>query len=156
MNKPVRERFAANMIAADAAMARFNSAPVPHLIGGEWRLSLSGNTFRTLDPTTNESQATVAAAGPADIDAAAQAAVAAFPAWRATSPMKRRDILHAIADRIIARADEIALVESSDTGQPIRYMAKAALRGAENFRFFADKASVANDGLALRSRRQHR
>jgi 5-carboxymethyl-2-hydroxymuconic-semialdehyde dehydrogenase len=149
MNKPVRDRFAANIVAADAAMARFKSATVPHLIGGEWRLSISGNTFRTLDPATNEIQATVAAAGAADIDAAAQAAVAAFPAWRTAPPMNRREILHAIADRIIARADEIALVESCDTGQPIRYMAKAALRGAENFRFFADKVSAANDGLAL-------
>ena len=36
-----------------------------------------------------------------------------------------------------------------DTGQPIRYMAKAALRGAENFRFFADRAPGAGDGLSL-------
>ena len=62
---------------------------------------------------------------------------------------KRRKILHAIADAIEARADEIALVESSDTGQAIRYMAKAALRGAENFRFYADRAPEAQNGLSL-------
>ena len=62
---------------------------------------------------------------------------------------KRRAILHAIADAIEARAEEIALVESMDTGQPIRYMAKAALRGAENYRFFADRAPGAGDGLSL-------
>jgi 5-carboxymethyl-2-hydroxymuconic-semialdehyde dehydrogenase len=149
MNKPTKDRFAANLVAANSAMARFKSATVTHLIGGEWRLSLSGNTFRTLDPATNENQATIAAGDVADIDAAARAAAATFPAWRAISPMKRREILHAIADRIVAKADEIALVESSDTGQPIRYMAKAALRGAENFRFFADRAPAASDGLAL-------
>ena len=74
---------------------------------------------------------------------------AAFPAWRALPGAKRRAILHAIADAIEARAEEIALVESMDTGQPIRYMAKAALRGAENYRFFADRAPGAGDGLSL-------
>jgi 5-carboxymethyl-2-hydroxymuconic-semialdehyde dehydrogenase len=65
------------------------------------------------------------------------------------SVAKRQAVLRDIADRIEARADEIALVESSDTGQPIRYMAKAAIRGAENFRFFADRVPGARDGLAL-------
>jgi 5-carboxymethyl-2-hydroxymuconic-semialdehyde dehydrogenase len=41
------------------------------------------------------------------------------------------------------------VLESWDTGQPIRFMAKAALRGAENFRFFADRAPRARDGLNL-------
>ena len=67
----------------------------------------------------------------------------------ALSGAKRRAILHAIADAIEARADKIALVESCDTGQPIRYMAKAALRGAENFRFYADRAPGAGDGRAM-------
>jgi len=65
-----------------------------------------------------------------EIDRAARAAAAAFPAWRDLPGAKRRKVLHAVADAIEARAEEIALVESSDTGQPIRYMAKAALRGA--------------------------
>ena len=39
--------------------------------------------------------------------------------------------------------------KSSDTGQPIRYMAKAAVRGAENFRFYADRAPGAGDGLSM-------
>jgi 5-carboxymethyl-2-hydroxymuconic-semialdehyde dehydrogenase len=149
VNKAAQDQFASNVAAAAVAMARFKSGTVPHLIDGSWRLSVSGETFRTLDPTTNERQATVAAGDAEDIDAAARAAVTAFPAWRAVAPAKRREILHAIAERIIARADEIALVESSDTGQPIRYMAKAALRGAENFQFFAERALGACDGLAL-------
>jgi len=43
------------------------------------------------------------------------------------------------------------LVESWDTGQAIRFMSKAALRGAENFRFFADQAEGARDGQTLPS-----
>jgi len=64
---------------------------------------------------------------------------------------ERKKILHAIADGIVARADEIALCECWDTGQAFRFMSKAALRGAENFRFFADRAPSARDGQTLPS-----
>ena len=55
------------------------------------------------------------------------------------------------ADGIVARAEEIAILECLDTGQAMRFMSKAALRGAENFRFFADKAEGARDGQMLPS-----
>ncbi|TGD97037.1 5-carboxymethyl-2-hydroxymuconate semialdehyde dehydrogenase [Methylobacterium nonmethylotrophicum] len=128
-------------------MARFREDVVPHLIAGE-RVTGS-ETFDTLDPTTNGRQCTVAAGGAAEIDRAARAAADAFRAWRDVPGARRRTILHAIADAIEARADEIALVESADCGQPIRYMAKAAVRGAENFRFYADRAPDAQNGLSL-------
>ena len=139
--------LAANRARAAEFLRRFQTATVPHLIAGE-RVG-SAASFDTLDPATNETQASVASGGEAEIDAAAKAAAAAFPAWRALSGAKRRAILHAIADSIEARAEEIALIESSDTGQPIRYMAKAALRGAENFRFYADRAPGAGDGRSM-------
>ena len=53
---------------------------------------------------------------------------------------ERRAILHRVADPIESRREEIAFVECMDTGQPLRFMSGAALRGAENFRFFADRA----------------
>ncbi|MEE9313225.1 MAG: 5-carboxymethyl-2-hydroxymuconate semialdehyde dehydrogenase [Rhizobiaceae bacterium] len=84
-----------------------------------------------------------------DIDAAAKAAEAAFPAWRDMPGKERKKILHAVADAIVERAEEIALVESWDTGQAIRFMSKAALRGAANFRYFADMAEGARDGQTL-------
>jgi 5-carboxymethyl-2-hydroxymuconic-semialdehyde dehydrogenase len=139
----------ANLAKAEHALAQFKGTPIPHLIAGEPVASRSGRTFDTLSPVDNTPLATVAAGDAADIDAAAKAAAAAFPTWRAIPGARRRAILHAIADAIEARAEEIALIESMDTGQPIRYMAKAALRGAENYRFFADRAPGAGDGLAL-------
>jgi 5-carboxymethyl-2-hydroxymuconic-semialdehyde dehydrogenase len=141
--------LAANLDRAERALTQFRSAPVRHFIAGGAADSRSGRTFGTLCPVDNSVLATVAAGDADDIDAAAKAAAAAFPAWRAVSGAKRRAILHAIADAIEARAEEIALVESMDTGQPIRYMARAALRAAENYRFFADRAPSAGDGLAL-------
>ena len=63
----------------------------------------------------------------------------------------RKKIIHAVADAIVARADEIALCECMDTGQALRFMSKAALRGAENFRFLADRTPSARDGQNLPS-----
>jgi 5-carboxymethyl-2-hydroxymuconic-semialdehyde dehydrogenase len=141
--------FAANQVRAAEFLARFQSGVVAHFIDGAPAASRDGASFTTLDPATNQRQAEIAAGGEAEIDAAAKAAARAFPDWRAISGARRRAILHDIADAIEARADEIALVESSDTGQPIRYMAKAALRGAENFRFYADRAPGAGDGRSM-------
>ncbi|NND50218.1 MAG: 5-carboxymethyl-2-hydroxymuconate semialdehyde dehydrogenase, partial [Rhizobiales bacterium] len=84
-----------------------------------------------------------------DVDRACKAAANAFPAWAKVSGAERREILHNIADAIMANAREIALIESYDTGQALRFMSKAAIRGAENFRFFADKAPGARDGDSL-------
>ena len=139
----------ANLGKAEGYLAQFKRSPVKHLIAGEAVAGRSGKTFDTLSPVDNSVLAKVAAGDAADIDAAAKAAAAAFPAWRAIPGAKRRAILHAIADAIVARAEEIALIESMDSGQPIRYMEKAALRGAENYRFFADRAPGAGDGLSL-------
>ena len=141
--------LAANVDKAGGYLAQFKRGTVRHFIAGEPVEGRAGKTFETLCPVDNSVLAKVAAGDAADIDTAAKAAAAAFPAWRAVPGAKRRAILHAIADAIEARAEEIALVESMDTGQPIRYMAKAALRGAENYRFFADRAPGAGDGLSL-------
>jgi 5-carboxymethyl-2-hydroxymuconic-semialdehyde dehydrogenase len=148
MNKPVGDALASNIATAERHLARFRRKTVGHLIAGTADGG-AGAVLEDLSPVDNSVIAKVAAGGAADIDRAAKAAMAAFPAWAAIEGEKRREILHRIADRIEARADEIALVESSDTGQPIRYMSKAALRGAENFRFFADRAPSARDGLSL-------
>ena len=63
------------------------------------------------------------------------------------SASMRRKLLHRVADAIEDHADDIAVLECIDTGQAYRFMAKAAIRAAENFRFFADKCAEARDGL---------
>jgi 5-carboxymethyl-2-hydroxymuconic-semialdehyde dehydrogenase len=83
------------------------------------------------------------------VDAAADAAQAAFRSWRKVGGAQRRTILHKVADLIESRSEQIALVECMDTGQALRFMKKAAERGAENFRYFADRAPSAADGLSL-------
>ena len=130
-------------------LARFRERPLGHFIDGQPTDGAGGEAFDILDPSTGDVLGQALAGTASDIDAAAEAAKRAFGAWSQTSGKERGRVLHAIADAIVARADEIALVESLDTGQPLRFMSKAALRGAENFRFFADRAADAQNGLAL-------
>ena len=132
----------------DAHLTRFRSDGILNLIGGA-SLPGSGGTFETRSPVDDTLIAHVALGNAADIDRAAKAAKAAFPAWAAMDGAARKALLHRIADGIEARADEIALCECWDTGQPYRFMSKAALRGAENFRYFADLAPQARDGQSL-------
>jgi len=147
MNKPVANALTENIRKAQQYLARFKSSTVPHRIAGE---NVVGSaTFENFDPADNAVLCRVSSGGAHEIDLAAGAAEEAFRIWKDVPGERRRALLHQIADKIEARADEIALVESTDSGQAIRYMAKAALRGAENFRFYADKAPEARDGLSL-------
>ncbi|MFZ1816244.1 MAG: 5-carboxymethyl-2-hydroxymuconate semialdehyde dehydrogenase [Rhizobiaceae bacterium] len=135
----------------EAHLKRFQAGGIQNLIAGKTVPAVSGATFETRSPVDESLIANVAASDSDDIDRAAKAARAAFPAWAAVPGDRRKAILHAIADRIVVRAEEIALCECWDTGQAWRFMSKAALRGAENFRFFADLAPSARDGQSLPS-----
>ncbi len=140
-----------NIAKLDSYLDRFRTSGIMNLIGGETRPALSGATFETHSPVDETLICGVARSGAEDVDAAAAAAKDAFPAWRDMPALERKKILHRIADLIVERAEEIAFCECWDTGQALRFMSKAALRGAENFRFFADKALAARDGQNLQS-----
>ena len=145
----ISPKLAENLAKAGKVLARFEGGRLPHFISGKADEGRSRERFDNLSPIDNSVLCTVALGNAADVDAAAQAAKRAFPAWRELAGEERKRLLHRVADLIESREEEIALVESIDTGQPIRYMAKAATRAAENFRFFADRALQARDGLAL-------
>ena len=130
-------------------MERFAADVQGHFIGGRVCPGESGETFSNHCPADGALINRVAAGNEADIDAACSAAREAFPGWAAVSGERRAALLHGIADTIEARADEIALVESMDTGQALRFTAKAAERAAVNFRFFADRAPDARRGVSL-------
>ena len=138
-----------NLAKVGTCLARFRGAALGHFIHGEAVVGQSGETFENRAPTDGSLINEVLAGAPEDIDRAAHAAAVAFAEWRVWPGGQRRRLLHRIADAIEARAEEIALVESWDTGQPMRFMSKAAVRGAENFRFFADRAPEAGNGLSL-------
>jgi len=143
------EALAANVAKAGAYLKRFREQPLAHFIAGKAERGISQEIFDNLSPVDSKVINQVVAGDERDVDAAATAAEKAFPAWRAKTGEERRAILHKVADLIESRREEIAFVECMDTGQALRFMSGAALRAAENFRFFADRAPGASDGLSL-------
>lgn len=138
-----------NLTRLGVHLERFQKTGIQNLIGG--KDEAGSQTFETRSPVDESLIANVARGDASDIDRAAKAAKAAFPAWAAMPGKERKALLHKIADAIEARSDEIALCECWDTGQAMRFMSKAALRGAANFRFYADLAPGAQDGKSLPS-----
>ena len=143
--------LANNIRKLEGHIARFKSGGVLNHINGKSVAALSGETFDNYSPVDEALICKVAKSDVADIDAAAQAAHDAFPSWRDVAGAERKKILHRIADGIEARAEEIAFAECYDTGQALRFMSKAAIRSAVNFRFFGDMAPSARDGSNLPS-----
>ena len=141
--------FVDNEARATRYLSRFKKSVTGHFIDGEWVATQGQQTFTNLDPATNKSLGEIVAGTESDMDRACEAAANAFQDWSAMPGASRKKILHHFADLIESRADEIALVESSDCGQAIRFMKQAAIRGAANFRFFADKATEARNGQSL-------
>ena len=141
--------FQTNLADAEKLLARFRDGTLPHFIGGKHDAGRSGKTFDSLTPVDNSVIGPVAAGNADDIDAACKAAEAAFGEWAEMPGKERKKRLHKVADAIEANARDIALVESYDSGQAMRFMSKAAIRGAANFRFFADMAPNARDGQSL-------
>lgn len=143
-----------NLNRAEGYLKRFRETGVLNHINGDSVPAASGATFDTISPVDLKPIASVAKGGAQDIDRAVQAADKAFKTWSKTPGKERRAILIKVAEAIEARAEEIAFTECMDTGQALRFMSKAAIRGAANFRFFADKAPGAEDGIALRNENQ--
>jgi 5-carboxymethyl-2-hydroxymuconic-semialdehyde dehydrogenase len=131
-------------------LARFREDGIANRVAGQDRAG-AGGVFQSVSPVDRSVICNVAHGTAEDIDAAADAAHAAFPEWRDMAANERRKILIRIAEAIEARAEEIALCECWDTGQAYKFMSKAALRGAENFRYFADQVVQARDGQHLKS-----
>lgn len=100
-------------------------AGLPHYdlyINGAWQPASSRQTFTVFDPANGQPLATCASASPTDVDRAIAAARSAFDhgPWPHTSPARRAEILHALADALEARNFELAEIESRDAGVPLR------------------------------------
>ena len=138
-----------NLHEVEKTLAEFRGETLPHFINGKRDNGRSGEVFENLSPIDNSVIGSVASGNSDDIDAACKAADSAFNEWKDLAGEERKKILHSVADAITDNARKIALVESFDSGQPLKFMAKAAIRGAANFRFFGDMATAARDGQSL-------
>ena len=140
----------ANVTKLNGYLERFRASGILNRIAGQ-DVPGSQGVFQSTSPVDKSVICDVAHGDAADIDAAALAAHAAFAEWRDLPALERKKILIRVADGIEARAEEVALCECWDTGQAYKFMSKAALRGAENFRYFADQVVQARDGQHLKS-----
>jgi acyl-CoA reductase-like NAD-dependent aldehyde dehydrogenase len=84
-------------------------------IGGEWT-SPDGGYYDVINPATEAVVGRAPEASRQQVYAAAAAAKAALPAWSATSPEQRSEILHRVADVITKHADEYAAIAQAETG----------------------------------------
>jgi aldehyde dehydrogenase (NAD+) len=91
------------------------------IINGEAVDALSGRTFTTFNPATEEPICEIGEAGPEDVDRAVKAARAAFEsgAWPKMKPSDRQRVLWKLGDLVLEHADELARLETLDNGKPI-------------------------------------
>jgi acyl-CoA reductase-like NAD-dependent aldehyde dehydrogenase len=131
------------MALADIQAAAGLRTPIRHqlFIDGKFINAESGETLATLNPHDNTPIAEVALAGKADIDKAVAAASRAFPAWSRLAAADRGRILLRLADLIEDNAEDLARLESLDTGHPVRdSRALDVPRTAACFRYFGGMA----------------
>ncbi len=112
------------------------------LIDGAW-VEGSSDVLTVVDPSTGAPIATAYAAGKADVDRAVRAARRAFEGnWSSVRPKDRARMLTRIADLIEENAEELALLESLDTGKPLRVTRDVEVpASAEAFRYYAGWAT---------------
>jgi aldehyde dehydrogenase (NAD+) len=91
-----------------------------HFINGTWQAPAAGEYFDTVDPSNGEKLASVAQGSSADVDAAVEAARAAFPKWRALTSHVRARYLYALARLVQKHSRLFAVLETMDNGKPIR------------------------------------
>jgi betaine-aldehyde dehydrogenase len=101
-----------------------------------------GREFVTIDPANGEILGRLAAAGPAQVDAAVAAARVGQAKWAAMTGAARGRVLKRAADILRARNDELARLETLDTGKPIAETSVVdVISGAECLEYFAGMAA---------------
>lgn len=125
-------------VSADRIAHVIDSVPTGLLIGGQWAATTGGVPVE--NPATGETLTTVADATPEQGMTALDAAVAAGPAWAATDPRARGEILRRAFELLHERAEEFALLMTLEMGKPLAEARGEVTYGAEFFRWFSEEA----------------
>jgi succinate-semialdehyde dehydrogenase/glutarate-semialdehyde dehydrogenase len=118
----------------------------PHLfreqafIAGAWVSADNGTTVDIHNPATEEKLAAVPDMGAAETRRAIDAASAAWPAWRELTAKQRGATLRKWYDLIVANADDLALLMTSEQGKPLAEARGEALYAASFVEWFAEEA----------------
>ncbi|MGH2952486.1 MAG: NAD-dependent succinate-semialdehyde dehydrogenase [Solirubrobacterales bacterium] len=128
------------MAIATTEQSVLDAVPNRLLIGGEWREASDGATLAVEDPAAAETIREVADATPEDAQAALDAACEAQPAWAATPPNERGEVLWRAFEALNDRADELALVMTLEMGKAVAESKAEIAYAAEFFRWFSGEA----------------
>ena len=113
------------------------------LIGGSWQASSDGGTFETKDPATGEVLANVPEATEKDVDAAVDAARAAFESeeWSGLPPAARAKLIWRVGDLVEEHLEELAEIDTRDQGRPLAISKMVTGPVADHFRYYAGWAT---------------
>ena len=126
-------------------------APQRNYIDGQYRPNASGKSFETRNPATGELLATVEIAESAEIEQTVAAAKRGQASWAARTGAERGRVLLRVAELLRARNQELAELETLDTGKPIQETSAVdVISGAECLEYFAGLAgSIAGEHVDL-------
>ena len=115
------------------------AVPKQLYIGGQWVDGAEG-VFGVEDPSTGETIAEVADAGPDDAVRALSAAAERQAEWAGKAPRERGEILRRAYELMVERSDELALVMTLEMGKPLSESVAEVKYAAEFFRWFSEQA----------------
>lgn len=104
--------------------------------GGEWHVPQGGYS-ETMNPGTGESLGKCADANAEDVNTAVTVAQKAFETWRHSRPLDRAAMLRKAAEVLRANAEELALIDAQNCGNPVTEMSSDVLHAAAQIDFFA-------------------
>ncbi|WP_261904929.1 aldehyde dehydrogenase [Vibrio fortis] len=110
-------------------------------INGEYTLAISGQMLDVVNPATDETLTEIARCQEEDVDLAVTCARQAFQAgeWSNSAPSHRKAVLSLFADLIDEHREELALLETLDTGKPINHSVSTDIPGAAgSLRWYAE------------------
>ena len=116
---------------------KLNFTPQGLYIGGRWSPSASGQTLTSYNPSTGERLGEVPLADEQDVNRAVATAKQAFAQWRNLPPANRAQCLEQLADQILEHTDELALMDSYDSGNAVAGMRADMKISADSLRYFA-------------------
>jgi succinate-semialdehyde dehydrogenase/glutarate-semialdehyde dehydrogenase len=122
--------------------------PTNLYIGGQWRKAAAGKTIDVLDPSTGKVITAIADASIEDAMEAVKAAYDAGPAWAATAPRKRSEVLRRCFELMIERKDMLAELISLENGKALADAHGEVAYAAEFFRWFSEEAVRLNGEIS--------
>ena len=123
-------------VGADARIAAILPKHRDLYFDGKWQKPRGGYQD-TLNPATGKSLGPCAEANAEDVEAAVQAAHRAFKTWRTVKPLERAALMRQVAARLRANAEDLAMLDAANCGNPVREMMRDINTAVAQWEFFA-------------------